>query len=287
MNCTRGLTVGYIPYLNCVPCFHYLKECGFAGDLVPGVPSALNRLLQQGRLDISPSSSFEYARHWRDYVLLPEHSISSIGKVESVLLFSPVAPTQLNGQQISITGESATSINLLRLILREFYGLEDVTDVVPDGPVEVAISQKKPALLIGDRALRMAATRPAGMKIFDLGEIWYQQTGLPFVFALWMIRREVLERCAEPLTKLSEQLHCSYQRVMANSLPIAGQQTEPSGLTSQQIVAYWHSINYRLDPPHLDGLRLFFELCKKYRLLPDTPRIEFFQTPTFSVQISS
>ena len=282
MNCTSGLTVGYIPYLNCVPCFHYLRECGFVGGLVPGVPSALNSLLQQGRLDVSPSSSFEYARHWRDYVLLPGHSISSIGKVESVLLFSPVDPSQLNGQQISITGESATSINLLRLILHEFYGLDDVTDVVPDSPVETAISQQKPALLIGDRALQMAGRCLSGMKIFDLGEIWYQQTGLPFVFALWMIRRDALGHSAERLSRLPEQLACSYQRVMGNPLLVARQQTATSGLTPQQIVAYWHSINYRLESPHLAGLRLYFDLCAKYKLLVDIPQLEFFQTPAIA-----
>ncbi len=287
MNSTTGLTIGHIPYLNCVPWFHYLKNGDFEGELLSGVPSQLNFYLQQGKLDISPSSSFEYARNPQKYLLLPGHSISSIGKVKSVLLFSPVALSELNGQQIAITGESATSINLLRLILREFIGLDDISDCVPDEPVEVLISQKKPALLIGDRALQLADKKPAGMKVFDLGEIWHQQTGLPFVFALWILRREALNRYADPLTKLSAQLQQSYERVMKNPEPVAELQAAATGLNKEQIVDYWQSIDYRLDKAHLDGLRLFFKLCVKHNLLAEEPSLDFFCAPDHAMQICS
>ncbi|MCW8892284.1 MAG: futalosine synthase, partial [Deltaproteobacteria bacterium] len=101
------LTLGYIPYLNCVPFFRCLKDNGFKGEFVSGVPSELNQMLQAAELDVSPSSSFEYARNWRDYFVLPNHSISSVGPVRSVLLFSPFELAELKGQQIAITGESA------------------------------------------------------------------------------------------------------------------------------------------------------------------------------------
>jgi chorismate dehydratase len=246
--------------------------------MISGVPSALNSMLQLGELDVSPSSSFEYARHWQDYLLLPGHSISSFGKVQSVLLFSPVEMSQLNGQQIAITGESATSINLLRLILREFHELDDVQDNVPEIPVEAVIEQGRPALLIGDRALRLAAKRPYGMKIIDLGEIWHQQTGLPFVFALWMIRKEALENHSGALSRLSGQLNQSYRQVMQDPWPIAEKQTALTGLSAQQIVAYWQSINYRLDDNHLEGMRLFFSLCVKHNLLAEIPSTDFFRS---------
>lgn len=277
MNPTAGLTVGHIPYLNCVPFFHYLRESGFGGDLVSGVPSALNQMLQQGGLDISPSSSFEYARNWQDYLLLPGHSISSIGPVESVLLFSPDELTSLEGQSIAITGESATSINLLRIILREFIGLKDVRDAVPVDPVEVLIAQRKPALLIGDRALRLAANLPEGMRIFDLGGLWHQYTGLPFVFALWMVRRTSISSFPVELSELSGQLCQSLDRVLGAPQHIANLVAESSGLSMARIVDYWHSIDYRLNNEHLEGLHLFFGLCVKHQLLPQKPPIEFFQ----------
>lgn len=277
MNSRAGLTVGHIPYLNCFPVFRYLRDSGFRGELVSGVPSALNWMLQLGELDVSPSSSFEYARNWQDYLLLPGHSISSLGRIQSVLLFSPVALSKLEGEQIAITGESATSINLLRIILREFHGLSRVTDLVPDEPVEMLIAKQRPALLIGDRALRLADKLPAGMRTFDLGELWYQQTGLPFVFALWMIRRTALKKFAQDLAELPGQLQQSLERVLDNPQRCAEQAARSSELLPEKIIEYWRNIDYRLNTEHLEGLQLFFQLCTKHGLLEQEPPLEFFQ----------
>ncbi len=275
MELTTELRLGFIPYLNCVPCFHYLKENGFLGKLVGGVPAELNLLLQQGQLDVSPSSSFEYARNWKNYLLLPGHSISSSGRVRSVLLFSPVEISELSGREIAITGESATSINLLRIILREFYNLDSVSDTVPDFPLENLIEQRKPALLIGDRALRLVSQLPAGMKVFDLGEIWYQQTGLPFVFALWMIHRQAAERFYLSLSALGEQLTQSRRQFMCEPVPLAKRLAETVGLSADSIVNYWRIIDYQLEEEHLQSLQLFFGLCQKYQLLDDHPELHF------------
>jgi chorismate dehydratase len=271
------LAVGHIPYLNCIPFFHYLRDYGFAGRLVSGVPSELNRMLQQGELDVSPSSSFEYARNWKNYLLLPGHSISSAGPVESVLLFSPVAPEKLSGYTISVTGDSATSVNLLRILLREFVGLEEVRDEIPQQAVESMIAAGHPALLIGDRALTAAGRLPRGMFCFDLGQLWYQYTGLPFVFALWMARREAVAVHADALTLLGRQLSDSRQRFFAGLETLAEDLGGDSCLTAQQKIDYWNNIDYGLSDKHIRGLRLFFDLCLKYRLVNERPRIEFLQ----------
>ena len=98
------LKIGRIAYLNVAPYFHYLTEQGFTGEVVAGVPSELNRMLAEGTIDACPSSSYEYGLHAEDYLLLPGHSISSIGPVHSVLLFTPGALDVLSGREIAITG---------------------------------------------------------------------------------------------------------------------------------------------------------------------------------------
>ena len=270
-------TVGHISYLNCVPFFHYLREFGFSGQLVSGVPSELNRMLQQDELDVSPSSSFEYARNWRKYILLPGHSISSTGPVKSVLLFSPVSLADLSNQTISITGDSATSVNLLRVLLREYVGLQKVNDQVPEHSVEYMIAEKHPALLIGDRALRAASSLPPGMFCFDLGQLWYQYTGLPFVFALWMARKESLTLHADDLIRLEQQLTKSRARFFSEIDSPPEDQVYESSLSIQQKIDYWKGIDYDLGDKHIQGLRLFIELCLKYDLLSDRPQIDFLQ----------
>lgn len=272
MNKTDKLRVGHIPYLNCHPFFHHLSACGFDGEIIQGVPSQLNQMLQEGRVDISPSSSFEYALHSRDYLLLPDLSISSCGPVKSVLLFSPCRLPELKGQSIALTGESATSINLLRVLLREYYAHEQVADFVPQGDVEALIAEKKPALLIGDRAMHQAAQHPVGMRVYDLGELWYQATGLPFVFALWILRRESAANKAEALHRLRDQLACSIRAAFADLDALAiGEEAERAFL-----VDYWQTIDYRLGPRHLEGLSLYWRLCQKYGLLTEVAAPEFF-----------
>ena len=270
-----SLTLGYISYLNCVPFFGLLKEQGFQGQLIPGVPSELNLMLQRGELDASPSSSFEYARNWRDYLLLPGHSISSVGRIASVLLFSVDSPERLDGKEIAITGESATSINLLDILLRDGFNVQRVVTRVHSGSVEKLVCAGKPALLIGDRALKLATAVPAGVKIYDLGALWHQHTGLPFVFALWMVRRSSLERHRGALEALSEQLLRSRCQVMSQPEPFARTAAGATGLTTEQIITYWSSISYQLDDDHLKGLNLFFNRCYNHGLLKDQPPLDF------------
>ena len=109
-----ALSVGYINYLNSYPLFaQLLKEGQYR--FIEGVPSALNEKLNRGEIDISPSSSFEYLLHWRDYLVAPNLSISSRRQVESVLLFTS-EPLELTvPARVAITGESATSVNLLKV----------------------------------------------------------------------------------------------------------------------------------------------------------------------------
>jgi chorismate dehydratase len=273
-----SLTVGQISYLNCAPFFHYLPQTGFAGRLVKGVPSHLNRLLHEGQIDICPSSSFEYATHWRDYLLLPGFSISSRGPVQSVLLFSPCAIEDLAGHDIALTGESATSVNLLRILFWEFYNVHGTKLHVPQGQVEDLIAQGQPALLIGDRALRGARRFADSCHIYDLGQLWYEQTGLPFVFALWILRREVASKKQQQLMTLVDQLEQSLQMAFASLDVLAQSVPESAWLDASEISTYWRCMSYGLDCEHREGVRLFFRLCHAHGLLAEGPKLHFWET---------
>jgi chorismate dehydratase len=275
MQAGKDLRVGYIPYLNCVPFFHYLAAKGFTGTISSGVPSALNRMLQAAEVDVSPSSSFEYGLNFEHYLLLPNYSISSRGPVKSVLLFSPCPLVELQDRPIAITGDSATSINLLRVLLLEYVGLRKVDDFVPSAPVEALIAQRQPALLIGDRAMHQASRLPAGMNCFDLGELWYQYTGLPFVFALWILRRDIARTRTREIADLEYLLAASLAEAFAD-LPLLAKlhATDPQEFSA--LVSYWQTIDYALTQKHLSGLALFFRLCLKYGYFKKLPEIEFF-----------
>ncbi|NIQ93989.1 MAG: menaquinone biosynthesis protein [Desulfuromonadales bacterium] len=268
------LTIGHISYLNCVPFFHYLHQTGFGGEIVHGVPARLNDMLAAGDIDISPSSSFEYARNWRRYVLLPRLSISSIGEVKSVLLFSAVPLEELEGKPIALTGESATSVHLVQLLLREFVGLDRIDCRVPPQPVEDVVAEGGAALLIGDRALR-EAQRDRSRHVFDLGHLWHEYTGLPFVFALWIVRREVADHHKIELQKLAEQLQSSRRRAFTDLEAVADNVPERQWMDRADLVDYWRSMSYDFTDEHRRGLILYFRLLVKYGFIPEMPDLRF------------
>lgn len=272
-----SLKVGRITYLNCPPYFHFLRDMGFEGDIFDGVPAELNRQLAQGEIDVCPSSSFEYALHSEDYCLLPGLSISSIGPVQSVLWFAPHdGAVSRAGSRIFLTGESATSVNLLKVIMQEFCRVDDIRYEVPDVPVEQLLAQGHSALLIGDRALRAAhGFDRRDLRVVDLGAVWYQYTGLPFVFALWIARRDAARRQPGEMQTLAAQLRASRGMAFDHIDEMSEELAAGTCLSAPDLKTYWQTMSYDLTEGHLEGLKLFFTLCHKYELLAAVPEFHF------------
>src|SRR5271157_1612604 len=119
------LVIGRIPYANLFPIFYILDhdiDCS-SYTFVEGVPSRLNRMLREGEVDVSPSSSLEYLRNPELYGIIGNHSISSRGRVGSIFLFSPRPVEELDGNIVYASSQSETSIALLKIVLGNFYGL--------------------------------------------------------------------------------------------------------------------------------------------------------------------
>jgi len=270
-----SLRIGQISYLNVAPFFHFLPDTGFCGEIVTGVPAELNQLLADGCIDACPSSSFEYGLHPDDYLLIPGQSISSIGPVRSVLLFCPAPLEALHRQEFAITGESATSVNLLKVLLQEFMGFKEVVCRIPQESIETLLDRGIPSLLIGDRALAAAQKYSKGGQIIDLGDFWHQYTGLPFVFALWIVRRQAVERDRAGLQDFVKQLNQARSMAFERLNEVARSRERREILDSAQMIKYWRELSYDLSDEHLQGLHCYFSLCCKYGLLPRVPDICF------------
>ncbi|MGZ8441367.1 MAG: menaquinone biosynthesis protein, partial [Candidatus Deferrimicrobiaceae bacterium] len=200
------LRVGRIPYANLVPIFHGLATGGVPGGVsfVDGHPSDLNRQLRDGELDLSPSSSIEYAVRPDRYLLCPGISISSRRRVMSVLLLSNGPLRRLPPEPISVTGSSDTSITLLEILLRESLGRANLL-VRTELPASEALRRYPAHLVIGDEAIR-AAVDGVAPHVTDLGEWWRRETGKPFVFALWIAARSGWEDRRDPLSRFCAAL---------------------------------------------------------------------------------
>lgn len=270
------LRIGRIAYANCSPLFHELQHRTSTQDyeFISGVPSHLNALLTEGAIDVCPSSSIHYALHPERFLLLPGLSISSIGAVGSVLLFSRRPIESLDGETILLSSESATSVNLLRILIGIRFGFS-CRFVVSEKALDSALQDAPAMLLIGDSALR-AALKHTDLMVYDLGGLWYEWTGLPFVFALWFCGRQVAADRPDEVSCLARHLIASKVQACSNLESIARCSPEAEWMGIERLVAYWrNNISYDLDERHLDGLKLFYRYCVELGLLSNEPGLDF------------
>ncbi|RNC69846.1 MAG: futalosine synthase [Desulfuromonadales bacterium] len=271
-----SLTIGHIEYANCTPIFTALRD-GFdcsSYRFVRGVPAHLNRLLADGEIDVCPSSSIEYGKNPDRYLILPDLSISAVGPVKSVLLFSRMPLEDLDGSTIGMTTESDTSVNLLRVILAKFNGLSNSFERTGLLLAE-ALAIYPAVLLIGDGALRGAQAAPCS-HVYDLGELWYRSTGLPFVFALWLLRRETAATQPGDVARLAADLVQAKQVAYGAYPAIAAEAPEREWIGRELLVDYWRTISYDLTEAHLRGLTLFFTYAVDLGVLTSVPALKLF-----------
>ena len=264
------LRIGRIDYANCTPIFRLLDERLPTGEveIVHGVPVELNWLLRTGGIDICPCSSIEYARHAEHYQIVPGHCIGSDGPVRSVLLFSHCPIETLAGKTVFVTSESDTSVVLLSILLAKRFKMDGITLQRSSGSWQQVLADVPALLLIGDAALQAAQTSYAGY-CYDLGELWRSWTGLPFVFALWLVNRRVLEQRENRLNSFVKQLDAVRDEMPGEYRRLAGVSKEADWMGVEQLADYWKVISYRLDERHLQGLSRFFDLAAELGLAPD------------------
>ena len=251
------LSLGHISYSNCYPVHGRLLELGPPPSLrlVHGVPGQLNALLELGEIDVAPASSIEYARHADRYRALPGLSISAFGPVQTIQFLARTPIDELtDGSRIALPTSSATSVVLLKITLTQRVGIRPVYSWFDQESEDPLASGVDGALFIGDIAHRQAAR--AGFHAHDLGEIWRDWTGLPFVFALWQTGAG-RERDDE-LTQLTGELHASREWSMKR-LPQLSERLAPGfGWPAAGLLSYWRSLDFGWSADLAAGLDEFY-----------------------------
>ncbi|MGW4648880.1 menaquinone biosynthetic enzyme MqnA/MqnD family protein [Kitasatospora sp. NPDC004289] len=198
MNVTVAVRprVGHIQFLNCLPLYWGLARTGnlLDLDLSKDTPEKLSDQLVNGALDIGPITCVEYLRNADQLVVLPDIAVGSDGPVMSCVIVSRLPLHELDGKRVALGSTSRTSVRLARLLLEEREGVRpEYFSCPPD--LELMLADADAAVLIGDPALRASLEQAPqqGLAVHDLGEMWKEWTGLPFVFAVWAARREYAE----------------------------------------------------------------------------------------------
>ncbi len=247
--------LGIVSYTNVAP-LHWGLSPWEGIEFVRGVPTELNQKLLSGDIDLTLISSIEFLRYRHFLKALPDFSISTLGPVRSVMLFHWEPWENLQRKKIAVTTDSATSVHLLKVLLKESQ-LE--TTFVPMQPVLDAMLQHcDAALLIGDTALIEAVYRReiGGRQplITDLSEAWYALTKLPFTFAVWASRKD-----NPPSELLVHKLREAREHGLGHLADVSKAEAEELGLPQTVIQHYLANFRYYLEPPDLDGLIRFAE----------------------------
>jgi len=253
-----------VPYLNAKPLTYALeKQPREEVELILEVPSRLAARLKRGELDAALLSSWVCLAE-PEWVPVPGLAIASEGPVQSVKLFSKVDFSQV--RRVALDTSSLTSAALTRILLQERFGLQpEYLDHPPDLAAMLRVADA--ALLIGDPGLaqHFRATQALDRPIFDvldLGRAWTDWTGLPFVFAVWTVRREVL---STSLPNILEQARRDSLSLIPEIAAAASQRLQ----LPQEVCEHYlrHVMRYEMGPREQAGLERFGQLARKIGLL--------------------
>ena len=270
------LRVGAVSFLNTKPLIYSLlnKEIQTDITLSVDVPSRIAALLSEGELEVGLIPIIEYFRanpSDAKYCILPDISIASHGSVKSIQLFSCVPIPEI--RRIGLDTNSRTSIALLKILLAEKYQISPAFATCrPTVNPKTVLQDRQDSpfdaiLLIGDAALRHLGSTKYNL---DLGEAWYQLTGLPFVYACWVARTEA--RLGDLPTLLLE----SKVRGIARIPEIARIEARKLGLPEELCRNYLrHHIKYDLGESAIKGLELFYKYAVKNDLAPPCRSLSF------------
>ncbi len=258
------LRVGIVNFLNSKPlAWGFLK--GHHADLfAPSFhpPALVARLLGQGNLDVGLIPSIEVQR-MPGLKVLPDLCIASRHEVRSVLLISrgPIEEVK----KVALDQNSRTSAALLRILLRERYGLDpEYLHERPDP--ERMLAEADAALLIGDPALKVDREK---YQVLDLAAEWNALTGLPFVFAVWAVRPEV------EMPDLSFYFKSSLRYGLSSLDNVVRESAAELGLDSSEVRSYLSdNLSFFLRSEEIAGLEEFYRRAHQHGLILEPKPLE-------------
>lgn len=257
--------LGVMSVLNVLPVYY-----GILNDtiIVPcekvfGKVTELNHKLHQGEIDLSVISSFEYAQNSNCYYVMPDLSISADGPVRSIYLFLNKPIDQLSGDTIKLTNFSMTSVHLIQYLIKDKNTL-----FTRDNALDTA-----GILLIADEAIRRYYEKTDAY-VYDLSSLWRDKTGLPFVFALWAVRRDSYEKNPALVHEIYQTLLKSKRETGTNYIEMARDYYEGIFPNSEECEWYLKNLRYDLSEKYQEGfLRFQHEMMNIGKLSKISPLV--------------
>ncbi|MDH5561579.1 MAG: menaquinone biosynthesis protein, partial [Deltaproteobacteria bacterium] len=188
----------------------------------------------------------EYALNPDIYFILPDLSISADGPVKSIYLFLKKPLEDLRNDTIVLTEFSLTSVHLIQFLLKDF-----LIDFTQDKTIGATGE-----LLIADEAIKRFYDNKDPY-IYDLSELWKVKTGLPFVFALWVIRRDSFYKNRKAALKLYHSILHS-KGISSEFIPEMAKEKNNGIFPEDKLCEdYLKNLHYEFSKPYQRGFNLF------------------------------
>jgi chorismate dehydratase len=267
------IRIGHNPNTNMLPMFYFLSREHPMLESITAEPTGHNDMLAKGLIDMAPISAFSYGEHWQDYAILPNLSVSTKGRVGSILLFSKVPLEDLDGLTVALTDTSATSVNLTKILLHHYYGVTPRYLTMPSD-LQGMFAKADAALLIADAAIQAALNSP-DCYIYDLGEEWLHHAGVSMTYAVWAFPKRLISERAEELKTVYRLLLDAKAKALSNMDDIVMTCQAMLGGSPDFWRNYFAQFYYGLDHSLILGLNKYLNLCFEQDLLSSRPILEF------------
>ncbi len=246
------MRIGKFGFLNNFLPYFWIERMGLA-EIVESPPKVLASMIERREIEYAPVPSFYYLKN-KEKLRRYDFCIASKGRVLSVLVVS-------NGRslddRIAVTNETMTSVNLLRIILEE-KGLKCKLIPVNDSRASELLKCCGSALVIGDEAIK---ARMLYRVVMDLGEEWFDLTGLPMVFGISASLRDVnAEECDRLILR-------SVDWGLKNLDLVVKEAERTFNMPEEFLREYFRSLTYKMGSKEERGLKVFEELCREHGLL--------------------
>ncbi len=239
-----AMKIGRIPYLSCEPFYFDMQRRGMV--LYDMEPSALAGAAVQGEIDAGPVPLADCFRLEDTFRCLSGFCVATIRQAGSVVLHSKRPIEALSGARIGIMGAAATSFRLLQVLLCLKHQVQPQAYVTLEDPYDAF-------LLVGNEGLHQRRGVREYPHTYDLGEEWHQWTGLPFVFARWLVPNDL---DSQKVAELEEALYVSLQD-WADGLFRFPAGRKDLLLHPRDILEYTQGIRYFIGVPEQRAADLF------------------------------
>jgi chorismate dehydratase len=258
------IRIGKIPYLNSILFFHGLENEPDV-RLESLVPRALSSAVAEGEVDAGPVPLVTAWEIEDRFEPLGDFCISTIDPARSILFFSKRPFDHLGGAEIGVTNETSTSVRLLRALLTHAWRVR------PARFTHVDWQKNDAFLLIGDEALIHRRGVKDYPHVADLGDVWHKWTGLPFVFARWMVRTTLPDADKARLITLLDR---SIAEGWTHFERVVSPRAQDLHMTIEEMRDYLQGFRFRMTAAEhqaIDKFRQFDDAARQAEKAPAAP----------------